>query len=68
MQLSHCFPCFKPKRIKFKAPNFALRVKVIPSVDQCKYLGIIISVKNSEADLKGQMRKYYANANMLLVS
>ena len=40
--------------------------KVIPSVDQCKYLGIIINVKNCDADLKRQMRKYYANANMLL--
>ena len=27
---------------------------------------IIISVKNCDADLKRQMRKYYANANMLL--
>ena len=38
----------------------------IPSVDQRKYLGIIISVNNCDADLKMQMRKYYANANMLL--
>ena len=47
--------CFKPNRIKIKLPNFALGVKVIPSVDQC--LGIIISVKNCNADLKRQMRK-----------
>ena len=58
--------CFKPNRIKIKPPDFALGEKVIPSVDQCKYLGIIISVKNCDADLKRQMRKYYANANMLL--
>ena len=32
-----------------------MREKVIPSVDQCKYLGIIISVKSSDADLKRQM-------------
>ena len=44
--------CFKPNRIKFKPPNFALGEKVIPSVDQCKYLSIIISVKNSYQDLK----------------
>ena len=49
----------------FTIPDFALGEKVIPSVDQCKYLGIIISVKNCDADLKRQMRKYYANANML---
>ena len=58
--------CFKPNGIKIKPPNFALGEKVIPSVDQCKYLGIIISVKNCDADLKRQMRKYYTNANMLL--
>ena len=56
--------CFKPTRIKIKPPNFALG---IPSVDQFKYLGIIISVKNNDADLKRQTRKcQYANANMLL--
>ena len=56
--------CFKPNRIKIKPPNFAWGEKVIPSVDQCKYLGIIISVKQCDADLKNQMRKYYVNANM----
>ena len=58
--------CYKPNRIKIKPPNFALEEKVTPSVDQCKYLGIIISVKNRDADLKRQIRKYYANVNMLL--
>ena len=58
--------CSKPNRIKLKPPNFALGVKVIPSVDQSKCLGIIISVKNCDADLKRQIKKYYANANMLL--
>ena len=61
-------PCFIPNRIQIKSPNFALGEKVIPSVDQCKCLGIIISVKNNNADLKRQMRKYSANANMLLWS
>ena len=56
------FPlCFKPNRNKNKPPNFALGEKFIPSVDQCKYLGIIISVIKCDADLKRQMRKYYAN-------
>ena len=58
--------CFKPNRIKIKPPNFALGEKVIPSVDQCKCLGIIISVKNCDADLKRRMKKYNANANTLL--
>ena len=38
---------------------------VIPSVGLCKYLGILISVKNCDADLKRQMRKFYAYANMV---
>ena len=66
MQRNYFFLCFKPNRIKIKPPIIALREKVIPSVDQCKYLSIIINVKNSKADLKRQMRKYYGNANMPL--
>ena len=50
----------------FLTPLGSLGAKVIPSVDQCNYLSIIISVKNSDKDFKTQMRKYYANANMLL--
>ena len=49
------------KRIEIKPPDFALGERDIPSVDQCKYLGIIVSVKYSDANLKRQMRKYYAN-------
>ena len=41
-------------------------IKVIQSVARCNYLGIIISVKNSDKDFETQMRKYYTNANMLL--
>ena len=33
---------------------------------KCKYLGIIVSEANCDGDLKWQMRKYYATANMLL--
>ena len=55
---------FLSNRIKFEPSDFALGEKVIPSLDQCKYLGIIISVKNCDADLKRQMRKYYANAKL----
>ena len=66
MQRNHFLYVLNQIELKIKPPDFALGEKVIPSVDQCKYLGIIISVKNCDADLKRQMRKYYANANMLL--
>ena len=35
-------------------------------VEQCRYLGTTISFKNSDLDLKRQVRKLYANANLLL--
>ena len=38
----------------------------IPIVTHCKYLGVIVSEHNSDNDLKRQMRKFYANANMLI--
>ena len=58
--------CFKLKDIKIGLSDFVLGKLVIPAVDKCKYLGIIISETNCDGDLKRQMRKYYANANMLL--
>ena len=65
MQLNHLL-CVKPKHIKIDLPDFLLGKHVIPAVDKCKYLGIIVSEANCDGDLKRQMRKYYANANMLL--
>ena len=38
----------------------------ISIVTHCKYLDVIISEHNSDNDLKRQMRKFYANANMLI--
>ena len=38
----------------------------IPTIKQCRYLGITISTQNSDIDLKRQMRKLYANVNLLL--
>ena len=58
--------CFKPKHIKIGLPDFVLGKLVITAIDRCKYLGIIVSEANCDGDLKRQMRKYYANANMLL--
>ena len=50
--------CFIPKHIKLHAPCFYLNRLEIPSVDQCKYLGIMISIKNCDIDIKRQMRKF----------
>ena len=36
----------------------------IPRIDQCKYLGIMASTKNCDI-MKRQMRKFYANVNIL---
>ena len=36
----------------------------IPRVDQCKYLGIMVSTINCDIDMKRQMRKFYANINI----
>ena len=47
-------------------PSFVLGKQLIPAVDKCKYLDIIVSEANCDGDLKRQMQKYYANANMLL--
>ena len=46
--------------------SFFLGKSKIPMVEQSRYLGTTISIKNSDLDLKRQMRKMYANANVLL--
>ena len=38
----------------------------IPTVKQCRYLGITVSTQNYDIDLKRQMRKLYANVKLLL--
>ena len=50
------------RHIKFHAPCFYFNRLEIPRVDQCtcKYLGIMISIKNCDIDIKRQMRKFYA--------
>lgn len=58
--------CFKPKSIKFVRPVFYLNHTIIPHVSTCKYLGITISDGTCDVDLKRQLRKFYANANLLL--
>ena len=58
--------CFKSKSIKITQPSLYLNLLKIPIVENCRYLRITISTKNSDLDLKRQMRKIYANTNLLL--
>ena len=58
--------CFKPSTIKFTRPWFFLAGMKILIATHCKYLGVIMSEYNGDNDLKRQMRKFYANANMLI--
>ena len=60
--------CFKSSTIKFTGSWFFLADMKIPIVTNCKYLGEIMSEHNSDNDLKRQMRKFYANANMLIMN
>ena len=45
--------CFRPKQIKINPPifdNFFIQIlgkQLIPAVDKCKYLGIIVSEANN---------------------
>ena len=58
--------CFKATTIKFERPTLYFGQMSIPNVTDCRYLGITISVKNCDLDLKRQKRRFYANTNMLL--
>ena len=58
--------CFKNNAIKIKQPSFYHAQLKIPIFENCKYLEITISTKNSDLDVKRQMRNIYANANLLL--
>ena len=56
--------CLKPMHIKFRTPCFDLNRLKIPRADQCKYLGIMNSIKNCGIDIEIRMRKFYANINI----
>ena len=58
--------CFIPGTLKFGRPALYIDNLLIPNVSDCKYLGTIICQKNCDLDIKRQMRKLYANVNMLL--
>ena len=53
--------CFIPKCSIFNRPVFTLNHLNIPTVNQSKHLGNIISENNCAPDLKRQMCKLYAN-------
>ena len=58
--------CLTPTLINFVKPSFMLNNNVIPYVENCKYLGIIIHLQSDLYDIKRQISKLYANTNMLL--
>ena len=59
--------CFRPKQIQLNAPCFVLGKQLIPAVDRCKYLGIIVSEVNCDGDLKKANGKVLCySKNMLL--
>ena len=61
IMVPNLFLCFKNNTIKIKQPSFYLDHLKIPIVENCRYLGITISTKNTDLDLKRQMKKKYAN-------
>ena len=59
--------CFIPGTLKFDGPELYIDNLLILNVSECKYLGTIICQKSCDVmDIKRQMRKFYANVNMLL--
>ena len=58
--------CFIPRTVKISRPQLYLDTFIIPHVSECKYIGIIVYQNNCDLDLKRQMKRFYANANMLL--
>ena len=43
--------CFKKNTLKVSSPSFYLDQMKIPTVEQCRHLGITISTQNSDIDL-----------------
>ena len=58
--------CFIPRTVNICRPQLDLDTLVILHVSDGKYLGIIVCQEICDRDLKRQMKKCYANANMLL--
>ena len=62
---SHFHYVLRENTLKVSSSSFYLDQMKIPIVEQCRYLGITISTNHSDVDLKRQMRKWYANVNLL---
>ena len=58
--------CFRKNTLKVSASSFYLDQMKIPTVKQCRYLGIKFFTQNSDIDLKRRIKKLYANVNLLL--
>ena len=58
--------CVKPKCSIFSRPVFTLNHLNIFTVNQSKYIGIIISENNCAPDLKRQMCKLYTTVTMII--
>ena len=64
---SKCYSlCFKPICSIFNRPVFTLNHLNIPTVNQSKYLGIIISENNCASDLKRQKCANYMLMLMII--
>ena len=57
MVLNHFLCVSKTTPLKLNNHLFYLAHLKIPIVENCKYLGITISTKNSDLDLKGKCEK-----------
>ena len=54
---------FEKQHHKIKQTSFYLDHLKIPMVENRRYLGVTISTKNSDLDLKRQMKKISAKGN-----
>ena len=58
--------CFKTNNLSKHDPLFNLNNAQLQYVEEAKYLGVYIHKNSTDCDVKRQMRKFYANINMLL--
>lgn len=57
---------FKPKGMKTIEPCLTLSGNELQFVTKAKYLGVFIENNGTDADVTRQLRKFYANANILM--
>ena len=63
---SHLPYVSKTQLLKLNGIDHFLNVLEITMVEHCRYLGITICTKDSDLDVKRQMRKIHVNANLLV--